>query len=74
MKRIFAKKQIYEAPVVYEMAEVMGANVLAGSEPVHGFELNDDGYKQANIEESTAGPEEVLAKPHNFFWEMGEDE
>lgn len=76
MKRIIATKQIYEAPAVYDMDGSMVAYLLAGSEPVHGLveQPGRDGYEQANIEESTADPEEVLAKPHNFFWEMSEDE
>ena len=74
MKRIIAKKQIYEAPVAHKVPGSMAMYVLSGSGPLHGLVPNDDRYKQANIEESTAGPEEVLAKPHNFFWEMSEEE
>lgn len=77
MKKINDKKQIYEAPVVYEMSGAMATYLLAGSNSMPGLVEQQDNneYKETKAQDyPTVGSGDVLAKPHSFFWEMSEDE
>lgn len=77
MKRTESKKLIYEVPVTHIKDGSVNTNVLAGSEHTTGLEMQGEKYTQNTQNLKTPivdDPGEVLAKPHNFFWEMSEDE
>ncbi len=76
MKSIITKKQFYDSPVTHIKDGAVNTNVLAGSERINGLgQQGGDSIKEENPQGNpTVGRVDVLAKPHNFFWEGMEDE
>ena len=73
MKSIITKKQFYDSPVTQVESIPIDTDVLAGSQ--NGLVKQDNKYTETKSEDyPTVGSEDVLAKPHSFFWEMSEDE